>query len=164
MTQANTHAIVPVKDLVTAKRRLSSLLSHAERQALSIAMLSDVLTALKKVDELDFVAVITRDPAVVDFAQDFGVRALEETEAGVNAAVAEAARILSAEGSDTMLTVPGDVPLATPEEFVKILESQEAGSAVTLVPDRRGSGTNALTCSPPDAIQPCFGQRSAVEG
>ncbi|MEE3197992.1 MAG: hypothetical protein VX225_06070, partial [Pseudomonadota bacterium] len=58
--------------------------------------------------------------------------------------------------------VPGDVPLTTPAEIEKILETRNTGSPVTLVPDRRQTGTNALSCSPPTAITPCFGRHSLI--
>ena len=80
----------------------------------------------------------------------------------MNAALAVTARTLSTEGCETMLVVPGDVPLTTPAEIEKILEIRDTGFPVILVPDRRRTGTNALSCSPPTAIAPCFGQHSLI--
>jgi 2-phospho-L-lactate guanylyltransferase len=59
-----------------------------------------------------------------------------------------------------MLVVPADVPLATGDEIAAVLAGHGAPPAVTLVSDRRHKGTNALACSPPDAIPTCFGRRS----
>ncbi len=153
-------AVVPVKNLGTAKQRLAGVLSARDRGRLSLEMLSDVLATLKRVEGLDAIAILSSDPRVMDRALAWDIRVLKDAETCVNAAVAEAARTLGREGYETMLVVPGDVPLATPAEFNRILDAQATGTPVTLVPDRRGTGTNALACSPPTAIAPCFGQRS----
>ncbi len=160
MTRADTVAVVPVKNLATAKRRLKGVLGSGDRRRLSLAMLSNVLMTLKEVDILDAIAVISRDPGAIDLARTLRVRVLREMTTGLNAAVAEAARILSADGYSTLLVVPADVPLGTPAEVTLILQAQLDGSSVTLVPDRSGTGTNALACSPPGAIAPCFGESS----
>jgi 2-phospho-L-lactate guanylyltransferase len=39
-------------------------------------------------------------------------------------------------------------------------EEWDAGASVVIVPDRHREGTNALLCSPPDALTPRFGPRS----
>ena len=160
--RASTCAVVPVKSLARAKQRLSGMLSICERRNLSLAMLFDVITTLKRADGLETVAVLSCDTDVIDLARALDVRILPDTGMCVNATVAEAARLLSTEGCETMLVVPADVPLATPAEFNRILGSQKTESPVTLVPDQRGTGTNVLACSPPTAIAPCFGQRSLI--
>ena len=157
-----TCAVIPMKNLVVAKQRLSGILSAVERRQLSLEMLLDVITTLKRVDGLDTVAVISRDPHIMDLARTRNVRVLHDTESCVNTALAVTARVLSAERCETMLIVPGDVPLTTPAEIEKILETRDTGFPVTLVPDRRRIGTNALSCSPPTAITPCFGQHSLM--
>ena len=45
-------AVVPVKNLAAAKRRLAGVLSVHERRELSLQMLSDVVATLKRVDSL----------------------------------------------------------------------------------------------------------------
>ena len=155
-----TWAVVPVKSLNRAKQRLAGALGVSERRSLSLAMFSDVLETLQRVDAVDGIAVLSRDARVLDRATRHGVRTLTETETGLNAALEEAAQTLGSEGCKTMLIVPADVPLATPKELGKILQARDDGYAVTIVVDRGGSGTNALACSPPQAIRPCFGRHS----
>jgi 2-phospho-L-lactate guanylyltransferase len=58
-----------------------------------------------------------------------------------------------------MLVVPADIPLITPDDVARLIETHRAAPAVTLVAARDG-GTNALACSPPDAIPFCFGDGS----
>ncbi len=66
-----------------------------------------------------------------------------------------------AEGFSRALLVPGDTPLLDPDELDALLD-RGAGRApcVTIVPDRHGTGTNALLLDPPDAIAPSFGPGS----
>jgi 2-phospho-L-lactate guanylyltransferase len=160
MTGGTAWALVPVKILDAAKRRLAGALDLAGRRGLMRAMLADVLDTLMAAPGLDGVAVISRDKEVARQVGARGVRVLPETGVGLNAAVAQAARILAGEGCATMLVVAADVPLARPEEIAEILGAQRAAPALTLVPDRHRVGTNALACTPPAACTPRFGGRS----
>jgi 2-phospho-L-lactate/phosphoenolpyruvate guanylyltransferase len=53
--------------------------------------------------------------------------------------------------------VPGDTPLVDTQDVSRLLGLE---TAVAIVPDRHGTGTNALLISPPDAIAPSFGPGS----
>jgi len=160
MTGGTTWAVVPVKHLDAAKRRLAGTLDLAGRHRLMRAMLADVLDTLAAAPGLDGVAVMSRDRLVARQARAQGVRLLRETGDGLNPAVTEAARVLAGEGCCTLLVVPADVPLATPGEIAEILGAPRAAPALTLVPDRHGVGTNAMACTPPAAVAPHFGGRS----
>ena len=59
-----TIALVPVKRLEQSKSRLLPHLPDARRQALTLAMLEDLLEALAATPGLDRVAVTTPDPIV----------------------------------------------------------------------------------------------------
>ena len=64
-------------------------------------------------------------------------------------------------GFDRALLVPGDTPLLDPHEVDDLLATRERrGLAAVVVPDRHGTGTNALLLAPPDAIEPSFGPGS----
>jgi 2-phospho-L-lactate/phosphoenolpyruvate guanylyltransferase len=161
MLRAKTWIVVPVKNIELAKQRLASRLDCHQRQELSLAMLADVLATLQLVKHVSGIAVITRDSKVREFALARQVRVLAETATGINAAVNEASKILSEEGCATMVVVPADVPLATPTDFESVIAAHADGeTAVTLVADRNGTGTNLLACSPPAALQPSFGENS----
>ena len=58
-----------------------------------------------------------------------------------------------------MLLVPGDCPALDPGEVGALLEGY-AGAGLVIVPDRHGSGTNALLVAPPGAVEPSFGPGS----
>ena len=160
MTRDATWALVPVKDLERAKRRLAGALDPAARRGLSLAMLADVLDALDATPGLDGAAVVSRDADVTALARRRGLRVIPEAGTGLNAAVAQAANALSAEGCARLLVMPADLPLADPEEIAQILAALPEAPGLTLVPDRHGVGTNGFLCSPPNAIAPSFGAGS----
>jgi 2-phospho-L-lactate guanylyltransferase len=153
-----TIAILPVKSFAAAKQRLAGLLGAGSRQALAQAMFSDVLTSLRQVSGLDGVLVVTRDREAEAIALGRRVPVLRDAEQeGQSQAALIGIRHALAAGYERVLLVPGDTPLLDPREVAGLLEQ---GSAVAIVPDRHGTGTNALLLSPPDAIAPSFGPGS----
>jgi 2-phospho-L-lactate guanylyltransferase len=157
-----TIAILPVKSFGAAKQRLSAALGGGARQALAQAMFSDVLTALRHVDEIDEIAVVTRDRTAESAARGSNVTVLwDEEEAGQNPAVLVGVRHAVAGGFARALVVPGDTPLLDASELSLLLAGAEASAlGAVVVPDRHGTGTNALLLRPPDAIEPSFGPGS----
>lgn len=157
-----TIAILPVKAFDVAKKRLADLLASGSRQALAQAMFSDVLAALRRVQGLDAIAVVTADRSAEAAAGAAGAVVLRDpVEAGQSAAVAIGIRHALAGGFDRALLVPGDTPLLDPSEIEALLErNRQRPLQVTIVPDRHGTGTNALILVPPDALEPSFGPGS----
>ena len=153
-----TIAILPVKSFNAAKQRLAGMLGAGSRQALAQAMFSDVLTTLRHVPGLDAVAVVTSDRVAESAALGERVQVLRDTEqAGQSAATLIGIRYAQAAGYERVLLVPGDTPLVDPQDVSLLLGVE---TAVAIVPDRHGTGTNALLISPPDAIAPSFGPGS----
>jgi 2-phospho-L-lactate guanylyltransferase len=155
---ARTIAILPVKSFVAAKQRLAESLGAGSRQALAQAMFADVLTALRRTPGLDEIAVVTADLDAEAAASGRGVRVLRDTaQAGQSEAALIGIRHALSEGFERAALVPGDTPLLQPRELTELIE---ATPGVTIVPDRHGTGTNALVLSPADAIEPSFGPGS----
>jgi 2-phospho-L-lactate/phosphoenolpyruvate guanylyltransferase len=77
-----------------------------------------------------------------------------------NAALAGIARA-EADGATCVVLLPGDCPLLEPRELDRLLTGVP-GHYVAVVPDRHGTGTNALVLSPPSAIRPAFGEGSCA--
>ena len=153
-----TIAILPVKSFNAAKQRLAGLLGAGSRQALAQAMFSDVLTSLRHVPGLDAVAVVTSDRVAESAALGERVQVLRDTEqAGQSEASLIGIRYAQAAGYERVLLVPGDTPLVEPDDVVALLELD---APVAIVPDRHGTGTNALLITPPDVIAPSFGPGS----
>jgi 2-phospho-L-lactate guanylyltransferase len=158
----STIAILPVKSFGAAKQRLASALGAGSRQALAQAMLSDVLSSLRRVPGLDSVAVVTGDRVAESAALGERVEVLRDTEeTGQSAAALIGIGYAQAHGFERVLLVPGDTPLLDPGEVAALLRrGREEGLGAVIVPDRHGEGTNALLLSPPDAIEPAFGPGS----
>ncbi|MDE2517549.1 MAG: 2-phospho-L-lactate guanylyltransferase [Rhodospirillales bacterium] len=153
-------AALPVKALAGAKQRLSAALSPAQRQGLMRAMLGDVLAALAAAP-LAGIVVNTADAEVAALARDHGARVVcLDADRGHTAAVTALARLLAAEGHAGLLTVPGDIPAITAAEIATLIAAHGAAPAISIVPahDRRGS--NAILCTPPDALAFAFGDDS----
>ena len=157
-----TIAILPVKSFGAAKQRLAAALGGGARQALAQAMFSDVLTSLRQLDGLEATAVVTGDVTAGSVALRSGVTVLRDAkEIGQSAAATTGVEYALASGFERVLLVPGDTPLLDPGELARLLErAAEARLGVAVVPDRHGSGTNALLLRPPDAIEPSFGPDS----
>jgi 2-phospho-L-lactate/phosphoenolpyruvate guanylyltransferase len=153
-----TIAILPVKSFGAAKQRLSGLLGGGARSALALAMFSDVMASLRRVQGLDGVAVVTAERVAEDAALREGADVLrDEHEVGQSAAAGIGIRHALEKGYERALLVPGDTPLADPGEVGRLLARD---LDVVVVPDRHGTGTNALLLRPPDAIAPSFGPGS----
>ena len=151
-------AVVPVKECRRAKERLAPLLPPALRQGLAAAMLEDVLMAIAAASGLAGLLVVTLDPAARRLAARYGARLLEEGAGdGHSAAVAAAARLLAAEGRAGMLTLPGDIPLATADELRRIIAAHRPAPSFTIAPSHDEGGSNAVLVSPPDAVPLAFG-------
>lgn len=159
--------VVPVKELDTAKSRLSEVLPSAYREGLVLAMLSDVLAALAAAGLAD-VDVLSPDRRVLGFAAACGARPLAQPPACATLAQAVDAAAASV-SVDSLLVVHADVPLATAAELTALVSVQDAGQLddgggpmVVVAPDRAGRGTNALLRRPPRAIPALFGPDSLV--
>ena len=154
-----TLAILPVKSFGAAKQRLAESLGAGFRQALAQAMFADVLRSLRRAPELDEIVVVTSDRVAESAAGGHRVRVLADTaQAGQSEAALIGIRHALAEGFERTVLVPGDTPLVEREDLARLLAPAVPG--VVIVPDRHGTGTNALVLTPPDAIGPSFGPGS----
>ena len=154
-------AVVPVKERISAKERLAPMLRPETRQALALAMLEDVLAALTATPGVAGLLVVTVDPEAGRLAASYGARLIEVgARDGHTGAVTAAARLLAAEQRSGMLTLPGDIPLVTPAEIARLLAVHLPAPSFTIVPSHDERGSNAIACSPPDAVPLRFGENS----
>jgi 2-phospho-L-lactate guanylyltransferase len=153
-------AIVPVKRFDDAKQRLTAGYEPERRRALVGAMVADVLEAISQARSVERTIVITGDPIAQELAAEAGAEVIpdpgdlghvEATQAGIARA--------EVDGSDCVVLLPGDCPLLDPRELDKLLTGVPE-RYVAIVPDRHGTGTNALVLRPPSAIVPAFGEGS----
>ena len=157
-----TAAILPVKRLPRAKRRLGASVAENLREDLARAMVGDVLAALRETASIERTIVVTREDTVASTARSLGALVVPDTaEEGQSVAVALGVESAIAEGFERVLCIPGDCPALDPAELDSLLEaSAPDGPSVTVVPDRHGTGTNGLLLRPPGAIAPSFGPGS----
>jgi 2-phospho-L-lactate guanylyltransferase len=153
-------AVLPIKRLNAAKQRLAAGLSGEQRRTLAAAMVADVLEAIGAARAIEETIVVSGDPIAQELAAEVGAKVVPDPEDGghVAAALAGIARA-EADGAARVVLLPGDCPLLEPRELDRLLTAVPE-RYVGIVPDRHGTGTNALVLSPPDAIVPAFGEAS----
>ena len=152
--------VIPVKNLATAKQRLAGLLAAEERAALAKAMLQDVFEAVASWARRPQVAVVSGDAEARWLARQCGFEILDDPEeAGESEAVARATQALEAQGAESLLVIPGDVPLLTASELEAIYAAA-APAGTVLGPSRDGRGTNAALRRPASLFPLRFGKDS----
>jgi len=151
---------IPVKDLSNAKQRLGAALDQAHRSQLAEAMLRDVLNAAAGVRTRVDVALVSSDPHAKELAGEFGFLVIEDTRnESETAAIELATGWAEAQGYDTTVVIPGDIPLARSEELHQVLDAApEEGMVLAPAYDRRGS--NCILRRPASIIPLRFGNDS----
>jgi 2-phospho-L-lactate/phosphoenolpyruvate guanylyltransferase len=153
-----TAAVLPVKSFPRAKQRLGDAVAGGDRHELAAAMVADVLAALAAVPELAEVIVVTAEPHAAALAAETRASVVHDPdELGQSRAAARGVDATLARGAERVLLVPGDCPALDPAELSELLGQGEDAPSVVIVPDRHGSGTNALLLTPPEAVAPSFG-------
>jgi 2-phospho-L-lactate guanylyltransferase len=155
-------AVVPLKSPQRAKSRLADVLNPAQRRHLLFDLATRVIGALQAARGIDAVAVVTASAEVAAFARALGAEIiLQPDEAGTASAFAQAVLTLQTREPSRLLMIAGDLPLISPAAVQRLIDTNSTATpGVVIVPDRHRSGTNALLCSPPAAIEPCFGSDS----
>lgn len=153
-------AVLPVKRFAAAKRRLATGIDDERREALVEAMLGDVLEAIGEARAIERTIVVSDEPRAVEAAAAIGAEVLADPGEGGHsgAALAGIARAVE-RGAGCAVLLPGDCPLLEPRQLDRLLTGVPS-RFVAIVPDRHGTGTNALVLAPPDAIHPAFGEGS----
>lgn len=155
-------AILPMKTFDRAKQRLRDALGPAPRAALVQAMFSDVLVALRRTTQVQRVLVVSGDHGAQRIAEGYGAIVLDDDQQGHNEAAARGIVRARELGATRVLLVPGDCPLLDPRELDALITGHTDDQSVVIVPDRHGTGTNALLLSAADALGPSFGPGSRV--
>jgi 2-phospho-L-lactate guanylyltransferase len=153
-------AVVPVKRFAVAKSRLGPGVEATRKPELVAAMVADVLEAIGRARMVERTIVVSQEPAAADLAAAAGAELVSDfDDASHSAAAMAGARAAAAAGARCVALLPGDCPLLDPRELDKMLTGVP-DPYVAVIPDRHGTGTNALVLAPPDAIEPAFGEGS----
>jgi len=155
----STVAIVPVKTLADAKRRLSSHLTIQERRLLVLAMLEDVLNAIQASNAFQETIVVSPDKTVIAAAAKHGSKSLLQTGPGLNTGIQQATSQAIKTGAAITANILADIPLIQPQDFDEILRIGSDSPRVILSPSFDG-GTNIMLRSPPNIIDHSYGRWS----
>jgi 2-phospho-L-lactate guanylyltransferase len=153
-------AVVPVKRFAVAKSRLGPRVEETRKPELVAAMVADVLEAIGSARLVERTIVVSQEPRAAELAAAAGAELLSDFDDASHSAAALAG-IAAAEvvGAGCVALLPGDCPLLDPRELDKMLTGVP-DAYVAVIPDRHGTGTNALVLAPPTAIEPSFGEGS----
>ncbi|MEZ4503983.1 MAG: 2-phospho-L-lactate guanylyltransferase [Dehalococcoidia bacterium] len=147
---------VAIKPLAAAKSRFTGV-EDAQRQALVLAMLDDVLASIRSAHE-GILTVISEDPSYDALAERHRARREPDAATGYRAAVQAELIAAASAGTRAALIVPADVPGLTAHDVEALLGALETVEVV-LAPGIDG-GTSALGLRPPTAIPVAFGPQS----
>lgn len=155
-------AILPVKRFAAAKQRLAPGIGSTHRAELAAAMLEDVLEAIGEARSIERTIVVSSEPRAIELATANGAELVADPDVGGHsgAALAGIARAQQL-GVERVVLLPIDCPLLAPRELERLLTGMPE-RYVAIVPDRHGTGTNALALAPPEAIEPSFGEGSCA--
>lgn len=154
-------AIVPVKPLQRGKSRLAGVLTREERANLNRYLLSHTLETLTEIKDIENILVVSRDPAALSLARDYGARTVQEKGSPhLNVALTRATLVAKEYTTRGVLIVPADLPLITPQDVKTMLALAKDPPVVVVAPDRHREGTNALLVCPIGLIEYDFGPGS----
>jgi len=153
-------AIVPVKPFFEGKSRLSEILSGQERVVLNQFLLKRTLQTLARVESIDMISVVSRDPTALEIADCQQAFQIHESGKSLNLALSQATKSAMENGANSILVIPSDLPLLTVEEVNQLINKRGNPPEVIIAPDRWRKGTNALLINPADLINFAFGQDS----
>ncbi len=157
-------AVLPLKDFVSAKQRLSGVLSATERRRLFHAMVEDVLSVLTQAPSIDGIVIVSDDPTAALMAKHYAVTLISEPEqiapakltsttilSPLNAAInAGCEHVLQLTDDTDICILHADLPELSISEIERLahqrddLSPSERRDSVTLVSDRHQAGTNAM--------------------
>lgn len=158
-----TLALVLMKPVTAAKRRLASSMSPGQRRRLSELMLELVLRAVSK-SGVEGRALVTADDRMGPMAQRFGFTLLKEKRPrGFSRAVLLALQSPLARHYEDVLILPGDLPLLRAEEIDRALALRRSARAPVLSPSLRLDGTNLLLAAH-DELPPLHYERDSFLG
>jgi 2-phospho-L-lactate guanylyltransferase len=142
---------------------MAGALSADQRRMLALAMLADVVAVCHRAYGLvaGTLAVVDQPAARAVAVRGGAITIADPGTGDMNAAVAVGLAAARQRGADTVLVVPGDIPLISTGDLQALLDSAGAAPrAVVVGASHDGQGTNALLLRPPDVITPAFGPPS----
>ena len=150
--------IIPMKDPLKAKSRLSDVLPEPVRARLALALFRRMLGFLSEARPEVTMLVVSDSDVIEAEALALGAQVLRQSGAGLNAAVREGAEWAKAQEYRAICVLPADLAYPSKADLDRLLEIR---GGVVMAPAHDG-GTNALLVSPPDAIEFRYGKGSCL--
>ena len=139
-------ALLPLKDLVAAKTRLSGLLTPSERRALAQAMVEDVLACLDGHPGIDGITLVSDDPSAPHLAAGHRAEYLDERRLGcegLNGVLAASLEYLPPAPDGVVVVLHGDLPALAAQDLDRAL-ALAVDADLVIGSDQAGTGTNLL--------------------
>ena len=152
-----------MKDPCESKTRLSSILNPESRKRLTLLMLEDVISTLKRSKTLTGIVVVSSSIEVLDLGGSLGCETVREGTRGVglNKAVELGVEYSGRLGAEAVLILPADIPMIDPEDVDGLLlMGFSLEKPYVVVSPSKDGGTNALMLSLPTLINFRFGPNS----
>jgi 2-phospho-L-lactate guanylyltransferase len=167
---SSVHVVVPLRGIESGKSRLGQALDAEEREALVLGLLGRTLDVLAAWPQAQRVYLVTGDADTADLArraQPTLTILNEPRDGGLNGALRAARDAAVDLGATAVLMLPADLPLLDVTALDRLLDGADAALAagnghalVVVAPADARGGTNALLVSPPNLIEPSFGESS----
>ncbi len=130
-----TAVLVPVKSFDLAKERLADALEPSQRSTLARSMAAGVIAAAAPLPAF----VVCGSAEVAGWAVGVGASVIWHEPPGLNRSITFATERLAEDRYRRVIIAHGDLPLARSLAWVGDFDG------VTIVPDRRGEGTNVMS-------------------
>ena len=164
--------VIPFKGAPDGKSRLAHEFGVAERAALALAFLEDTVRAVRGVQAVARILVVSNEPDLDralagDLGSDAEVMIVADPGGGLNTAVSRGVdRARAIDDEDFVAALTGDLAALQSRDLAHALDVAVAeageGRPLALVADRDGSGTTMITAAPRASIVPHFGIESCA--
>jgi FO synthase len=157
-------AVVPVKRLAAAKRRLAAVLGEA-REEFAYLLACRTLDVLQSTGVFAGTLVVTPDPRVAAAARARGALVVDDADRSLNEACVLGLDAAARRGASLAVLLPSDLAMLTAETLSGLLRAHARGqgrrsAAIGLVRCKEGTGTNLVLLEPRASFQPSFGPGS----
>jgi 2-phospho-L-lactate guanylyltransferase len=143
-------AIIPAKPFHSGKSRLASLLGVDERAALNRRLFGRVLDAALGTFPADRILVVTKDALLLALMRGQGLHALEDTDDGLNPALALGCGHALERGARSIVVVSSDLPHVMTADVAALRSAAGDAPGCVIAPDEQEQSTNALALTSPD--------------
>jgi FO synthase len=157
-------AIVPVKRLAMAKRRLADILGEA-REEFAYLLACRTLDVLQGGALFEGIVVVTPDPRIATAARMRGAIVVDDGDGSLNEACALGLARAAACGANLGMLLPSDLATLTAESLARLVRTylsacETREPSVGLVRCKEGTGTNLVLVDPAASFRPSFGPGS----